>query len=432
MASSVAANCVATSRSRLLRPAATLWQPYRAEKSTALLTRRSTVSLAVSLVGQKHVADFFQQKNELASCIPAITNTRREALRRYAIVAEAQKAEYIWLDGQEGLKGFRFNEIRTKTRCLQKALPVGSSEFPDWSFDGSSTGQMDQGNNSDCILKPVFSCPDPIRGGNSVLVLCEVLSPEGTPHRTNQRRLLADLLTDEIQAQDSWFGFEQEYTLFARDGHPYGWPPAGYPAPQGPFYCGVGLEAVYGRQFVEAHFDACVKAGLKISGINAEVMPGQWEFQIGPTGPLEMGDHVMVARYLLHRLGEDFGVIATFDPKPIQGDWNGAGAHTNFSTKAMREEGGMVEIMKAIEKLSKTHKEHIAEYGHGNEKRLTGKHETASMDTFRAGVADRGASIRIPLPVSLANKGYLEDRRPAANVNPYVVARMLIQSTLLN
>ncbi len=67
-----------------------------------------------------------------------------------------------------------------------------------------------------------------------------------------------------------------------------------------------------------------MQAGLIISGINAEVMPGQWEFQIGPVGPTEVGDQVMCARWLLHRLGENFGIVSTFAPKPVKGDWNGA------------------------------------------------------------------------------------------------------------
>ena len=218
--------------------------------------------------------------------------------------------------------------------------------------------------------------------------------------------------------------------MLGKDGRVYGWPEAGYPAPQGPFYCGAGMEAVYGRPLAEAHMDACIKAGLMISGINAEVMPGQWEFQIGPIGPLGLGDHVMIARYLLHRLGEDFGITCTFDPKPVKGDWNGTGAHINYSTNSMRKDGGMKAIEDAIEKLSKTHDAHIAEYGTGNEMRLTGAHETCDIGTFKYGVADRGSSVRIPLPVSLAGKGYLEDRRPAANVNPYNVAKMLIKTTL--
>ena len=118
--------------------------------------------------------------------------------------------------------------------------------------------------------------------------------------------------------------------MLGSDGRVFGWPEGGYPAPQGPFYCGAGNEAVYGRPLAEAHLDACIKAGIQVSGINAEVMPGQWEYQVGPVGPLELGDSVMVSRWLLHRLGEDMGIVCTFDPKPVKGDWNGTGAHTNF------------------------------------------------------------------------------------------------------
>ena len=347
-----------------------------------------------------------------------------------SVSALAQKAEYIWYDGQEagGLKGTMYNEMRSKTKCIPNPIPVGG-KFPEWSFDGSSTGQA-VGDDSDCILVPVFSCPDPIRGGDNVLVICEVMNPDGTPHETNTRAPLVKLLDEnpDIVSQEPLYGFEQEYTMIGKDGRVFGWPAGGYPAPQGDFYCGVGSESVYGRPLAEAHMDACIKAGLGISGINAEVMPGQWEFQIGPVGPLEVGDHTMAARWMLHRLGEDMGICSTFEPKPAKGDWNGTGAHTNFSTKDMREPGGMKAIEDAIDALSKTHAEHIANYGAGNEERLTGLHETCDMNTFKAGVADRGCSIRIPRPVAMQGYGYLEDRRPSANVDPYTVSYLLLKS----
>ena len=316
--------------------------------------------------------------------------------------------------------------MRSKTKVIQKPIPIGGT-FPSWSFDGSSTGQA-EGDDSDCLLYPVMTYPDPIRGDPHVLVLCEVMNPDGTPHATNTRNKLVALLDDEIKKEAPLYGFEQEYTMLSGDGRVYGWPETGYPAPQGPFYCGVGSEAVYGRPLAEAHMDACIKAGIQLSGINAEVMPGQWEFQVGPVGPLEVGDQVMVARWLLHRLGEDMGIATTFHPKPVKGDWNGTGAHTNFSTKSMRDNGGITAINDAIEKLSKRHAVHIENYGLGNEMRLTGLHETCDMDTFKSGVADRGCSIRIPRPVAIEGKGYLEDRRPSANVDPYVVSYMLLET----
>jgi glutamine synthetase len=226
--------------------------------------------------------------------------------------------------------------------------------------------------------------------------------------------------------QEPLFGIEQEYTLF-KGSRPLGFPDqTGYPGPQGPYYCGVGADDIYGRPLVEAHLDACLAAGLSISGINAEVMPGQWEFQVGPLAPLEVADQLWVARWLLHRLGEDFGVSVTLDPKPVRGDWNGAGCHTNFSTKAMRESYDAV--VQAAEALAKNADDHVAAYGHGIEERLTGHHETAHYSEFTYGVSDRGASVRIPWQVAAEGKGYIEDRRPNANMDPYVVTQMLIST----
>jgi glutamine synthetase len=329
----------------------------------------------------------------------------------------AIKAEYIWVDGTEPTR-----KLRSKTKILED----GTKNPPEWGFDGSSTNQA-EGHASDCILKPVFQCPDPIRGGKDILVITEVFDAEGKPHVTNTRALLRPV-AEKHASHEAWYGMEQEYTFF-RGSRPLGWPEQGYPAAQGPFYCGVGADEVFGRGIVERHMDACLKAGLKFAGINAEAMPGQWEFQIGPAGPLEVGDHLLVARWLLYRIAEDDGVNARLDPKPMQGDWNGAGMHTNFSTKEMRGDGGLRAINAACEKLKTRAAVHIENYGFGIEQRLTGKHETASYKQFSYGVGHRGASIRIPLPVSQAGKGYLEDRRPCANADPYVVARLLLETS---
>jgi len=326
------------------------------------------------------------------------------------------KAEYIWVDGSEPTK-----TLRSKTRVV-----ADEAQPPEWNFDGSSTNQA-EGHSSDCVLRPVFSCLDPIHGGNHRLVLCEVFESSGKPHRTNSRAALRETVERYGKEHDPWFGIEQEYTMFSK-GRPLGWPEGGYPAPQGPFYCGVGADEAFGRPLAESHLDACIAAGLKIYGINAEVMPGQWEFQVGTGGPLEVADHLQIARWLLFRLGEELGVSATLDPKPVRGDWNGAGAHTNFSTAAMRADKGIDAIYAAMKKLQARHDVHIASYGHGIEQRLTGRHETCSYKEFRYGVSDRGASVRIPLHVADAGKGYLEDRRPCANVDPYVVTRLLIET----
>jgi glutamine synthetase len=321
------------------------------------------------------------------------------------------KAEYIWIDGTEPTP-----LLRSKTKILKSG-----AELPIWGFDGSSTNQA-EGHASDRVLRPVFSCPDPIRGGDDVLVMCEVLNIDLTPHESNTRAALVEVV-ERYKDDEPLFGLEQEYTLF-KGSRPLGFPDAGgYPGPQGPYYCGVGQDDIYGRPLVEDHLEACLEAGLEISGINAEVMPGQWEFQVGPLGPLEVSDQLWVARWLLHRIGEDYDISVTLDPKPVRGDWNGAGCHTNFSTKAMRE--GYDPIIAACEALGKNWEEHIHNYGFGVEHRLTGLHETAPWNEFSYGVSNRGASVRIPWQVEQDKKGYIEDRRPNANMDPYTVTRLI-------
>lgn len=326
-------------------------------------------------------------------------------------------AEYIWIDA--------ISNIRGKTKTLFKE-PSGPEDLPEWNFDGSSTGQA-PGDNSDVYLRPVAIFPDPIRKSPNILVICETWNPDGTPNKYNYRHE-CNRIMEANKDQKPWFGLEQEYTLFDTNGWPYGWPKGGFPGPQGPYYCAVGTGNVYCRDIVEAHYKACLYAGIKISGINAEVLPSQWEFQVGPCEGIEMGDHLWAARYLLHRVAEEFGVKISFHPKPIPGDWNGSGLHTNVSTQEMREPGGMKFIEAALEKLSKRHKEHIAVYGSDNELRLTGKHETGSIDSFTYGVANRGASIRIPRECAHKGYGYFEDRRPSSNGDPYQITGIMIET----
>ncbi len=329
------------------------------------------------------------------------------------------KAEYIWTDGHKPTA-----KLRSKTKIIDG--PVKKiTQIPDWGFDGSSTQQA-EGNFSDRALKPVCFIPDPIRGGDHILVLCEVFLPDGSPDPTNTRASLRK--TTEVYAHlEPLFGIEQEYTFFEGT-RPLGWPNNGFPAPQGGHYCGIGADEVFGRDVVEEHLERCLAAGIAISGINAEVMPAQWEFQVGPLSPLEVSDQLWLARWLLYRTGEEWDIYATLHPKPVKGEWNGAGAHTNFSTNKTRGEGGIDVITEACKKLQKKHKEHIAVYGAHNEERLTGYHETCSIDKFTYGVSDRGASVRIPMATANAGKGYLEDRRPSANMDPYLVCAKLMET----
>jgi glutamine synthetase len=326
-------------------------------------------------------------------------------------------AEYIWVDGTSPTA-----LLRSKTKVLE------DDEDPStWGFDGSSTNQA-QGNNSDCVLRPCFVVPDRLRGGNSILVLCEVFDTNGKPHETNTRHKCRQS-SKQHEDDECWFGLEQEYTLMLK-GKPLGFPEIGEPPPQGDYYCSVGNSRSFGRQIAEDHLKLCLATGLKISGINAEVCPGQWEFQIGPCGPLEVSDNLWMARYLLEKVSEFHKVTVSWDPKPMQGDWNGAGCHANFSTNLMRED--YAACIQAAELLGKDAQKHIENYGDGIERRLTGDHETCSYTEFKWGVSDRTASIRIPWQVEKNQCGYIEDRRPNSNCDPYVVTTLIVDAVCPN
>ena len=324
------------------------------------------------------------------------------------------KFEYIWLDGYKPEPN-----LRSKTKVLEMDFFHGDlKSLPTWSFDGSSTMQA-EGNYSDCLLEPVRVIPDPARK-NGFLVMCEVFNPDGTPHVSNTRTQVED-------DPEFWFGFEQEYVLTV-NGLPLGFPEQGYPRPQGPYYCSVGSENCAGREIVEEHLDVCLEAGIEITGVNAEVLLGQWEYQCLGKGAKQAGDDLWLSRYLLHRVTEQYGVEVEFHPKPIKGDWNGSGMHANFSNKKMREKGGEEYFKSILESFRKNHAKHIAVYGSKNEERLTGDHETASINQFSYGASDRGASIRIPVSTAKTWKGYLEDRRPASNADPYLVVSRIVST----
>jgi len=322
-------------------------------------------------------------------------------------------AEYIWIDGTQPSA-----RLRSKTKVLQD-----DQEAEIWGFDGSSTEQA-EGINSDCVLFPVMACVDPLRREGSSLILCEVYDTDLIPHATNTRAPCREV-AEQFVAHAPLYGMEQEYTFY-KDGRPLGFPAEGEPDPQGKYYCSVGADATFGREIVEEHLSVCLKAGLMIGGINAEVMPGQWEFQVGPLPAVETGDQLWMARYLLQKVAERHGVTVSFDAKPESGDWNGAGCHTNFSTNAMRE--SFEACQTAAEALGKNIEEHIRNYGDGIEKRLTGKHETCSYKEYKWGVSDRTASVRIPWQVEKLGKGYIEDRRPNANCDPYVVTKLILST----
>jgi glutamine synthetase len=323
--------------------------------------------------------------------------------------------EYVWIGGN--------NELRSKIKVLEEG---DMAIIPDWNYDGSSTNQA-SGEDSEVIIKPrcIFRSPFNRYRGDQ-LVFCDTYTPDDCPLYNNMRFLANDIFNKKLD-EKPWYGLEQEYFMM-KNGNPLGFDES---KTQGQYYCSVGTENAFGREIALKHLEYCIIAGIKISGINAEVAPGQWEFQIGPCEGIRAGDHLWMARYILQRIGEEYHIKIDFSPKPLSGDWNGSGCHTNYSTEIMRQENGLEYINAAILKLGEKHEEHMKVYGTGNELRMTGEHETASFDKFSFGIANRGASIRIGNATFNNKCGYFEDRRPSSNCDPYIVTSKIFKTTCL-
>lgn len=332
-------------------------------------------------------------------------------------------AEYVWIDG--------FNSLRSKARTLpiSDSIVYDSPEkVPEWSYDGSSTNQA-QTEDSDILLRPVAIFYDPFRGFPNLLVLCETFTSNGQYLESNNRAWARDIFDVSVSDTQPWYGMEQEFFFMTPQNRPIGFPQEGSPPHQDHYYCGVGANNIHGREILDEFYNSCIYSSIKISGINAEVANSQWEFQIGPCTGIEVGDHLWIARYILQRIAEKYGVNVNYHPKPLaDSSWNGSGLHTNFSTQAMREDGGIKSIKEAIKKLETNHRNHMGYYGIDNEQRMTGRCETASYDRFNWGVRNRAASVRIPPHVAINGKGYLEDRRPASNADPYTVSALIYQT----
>jgi len=321
--------------------------------------------------------------------------------------------EYIWIDGRGGL--------RSKTKIINSVV-TDWRMLPIWNYDGSSTNQANADGNTEVLLKPVKVCRDPLHKYNGLLVLCETFDQYDNPLSTNYRHN-AENLFSKAPDLEPWFGIEQEYDInFDGDSK-------SITNGDGLHYCGVSTDNRE-RLIVEEHMIACINADLTLSGINAEVATRQWEFQIGPVEGIDAADQTYIARFLLERIAEKHGARICYFPKPTP-DANGKGCHINFSTKSMRDEGGIDEIMTCMDKLAAKHDAHIEVYGENNHLRLTGKHETSSMDAFTYGKGTRNTSVRIPNQTVRDGYGYFEDRRPAANVELYQATSKIFETCCL-
>ena len=345
------------------------------------------------------------------------------------------RLEYIWVGGNQELRS------KVKVEYFDNNIDLfrlNINQIPMWNYDGSSTGQA-LGKDSEVLIKPCRLYKNSNHLENvgfvaSYYVICETFAPDMNPHPTNTRHQARLLFEEHGETHTPMFGIEHEFFILDRETrHPLGfikkeekYEPEGL---QGPYYCSVGSGNAYGREFLNEALCLTVQSGVKVTGSNIEVCPGQVEIQVCNYG-IAAGDDSIMLKYILSKLGERYGYIIEWGAKPVKGDWNGSGCHVNFSTSQMRAEGGWDEIIMAIERLRLNHQEHIEVYGEDNNERLTGLHETSDINTFSYGVANRGCSIRIPRSTEEKKCGYFEDRRPSSSADMYLVTGKIFRTCI--
>ena len=341
--------------------------------------------------------------------------------------------EYIWLDVN--------NNFRSKVKIEKLKLGFQASDLEIWNFDGSSTGQA-TGDDSEIFIKPYLILQSQTNtdiNDNYYYVFCECLNTDiKTPHKTNTRTNAFEFFNQpEVISIDPMFGIEQEFFVF-KDGKPIVWKDE-MTAPQGDYYCGNGGKSILhsSRKFLDKVIDTLNRWGINTTGYNFEVAPGQMEIQICEKG-IMAADYLIVLRFILTRYAEEYGWDIVLTPKPefLSGDkWNGSGCHVNFSTAEMRQTTiqsiSFDKTINLIQNMKESHSRDIMHFGSENNKfRLGGKNETSSYDTFTYGVANRGSSIRIPRYFVNNLYGYIEDRRPGADMDPYIVTKIICSYAL--
>lgn len=367
--------------------------------------------------------------------------------------------EYVWIDGDYGLR----SKMKCITNINEENINLNDYEKLKWNYDGSSTDQAET-KSSEVILNPVKLYENKYKdyqyykefGSNNIkhyLLLCESVNENGEAVKCNNYQYAKSIFDNEESINNKpWFGLEQEYFIInPKTGYPVGFDKKEYynsfwckvikyiepKEKQGKYYCGFNPYYNTCKKIAEKHMNICLMNGLQISGINAEVACGQWEYQIGPVEGIEAANQLWISRYLLLKVAEEEGYSISFEPKPITwGEWNGSGCHTNFSTEKMREgssdgKNGMDYIKESMLKLEVKHKEHIEVYGTGNEMRLTGKYETSDINKFSYGIGSRNTSVRIGNQTAKEGKGYFEDRRPSSNMDPYLVCGKLVETIII-